>query len=49
MFQTEDLVQESTGEKGFVPVQERHTECDELSAYRSIVRTTPSCFNRNRC
>ena len=33
---TEDLVQESTGEKGFVPVQERHTECDELSSYRSI-------------
>ena len=36
MFQTEDLVQESTGEEGFVPVQERHTECDELSSYRSI-------------
>ena len=29
-------MQESTGEKGFVPVQQGHTECDELSSYRSM-------------
>ena len=35
IFRTEDLVQESTGKRCLHPVQERHTECDELSSYRS--------------
>ena len=37
MFRTEDLVQESKGKRSLHPVQERHTECDELSSYRSRV------------
>ena len=35
MFRTEDLVEESTGKRGLYCVQERHTECDELSSCRS--------------
>ena len=45
MFQTEDLVQESTEEKGFVSVQQGHTECDELSSYRSVNLGTDSRAN----
>ena len=36
MFRTEDTVQESTGKRGLYRVQERHTECHELSSYRSM-------------
>ena len=38
-------MQESTGEKGFVPVQERHTECDELSSYRSSNTNSETNYN----
>ena len=38
MFRTEDLVDESTGKRGWYRVQERHTECDELSSCRSITQ-----------
>ena len=38
MFRTEDLVQESKGKRALHPLQERHTQCDELSSYRSIYR-----------
>ena len=30
-------MQESEGKRGLHPVQERHTECDELSSYRSSI------------
>ena len=32
MFRTEDLVQESKGKRALHPLQERHTQCDELSS-----------------
>ena len=37
MFRTEDLVQESKGKRALHPVQERHTQGDELSSYRSTL------------
>ena len=36
MFRTEDLVEESTGKRCLYRVQERDTECDELSSCRSV-------------
>ena len=42
MFRTEDLVQESKGKRALHPLQERHTQCDELSSYRSVNLGTDS-------
>ena len=42
MFRTEDLVQESKGKRALHPVQERHTQCDELSSFRSVNLGTDS-------
>ena len=47
MFRTEDLVQESKGKRALHPVQERHTQCDELSSYRSII--IAGCAKKQLC
>ena len=31
-------MQESKGKRALHPLQERHTQCDELSSYRSIIQ-----------